>query len=229
MTKPLASLPHPPPPPLEGKAAEAAYDAVRAFDYEQAWERTDYVDQFLGAVDDRASNGGAGVEMIFGDGNSTVNYAISQHEGAGVELALKAKIRSVGDYDDDRVIDNGDGTYTYVVDTGEGAPNRATWNIDWAATVTEAGDNEDGLSFRFLLDIDPTDAEDYVDLTDTGREYAADGLGPLDLQNSWNYGFFGAGFDPDAEGEYAAKLEAYDDGELIAEQIIFVQADDPLT
>ncbi len=125
----------------------------------------------------------------------------------------------------------GDGTFTYMVETGEDATNRAEWNIDWAATVTEAGDDSvDDFEFKFYVDIDPTIEEEFIDLSESGTEYYDGTFGTVldwnetDLQNSWNNGFFGPElFDPDTEGQYAAKLEAYDDGELIAEQTIYVE------
>ena len=210
-----------------------AHDAVRAFDYDKGWDREDYIETFLGTVDDRATDAGEGIEMIFGDGNSTDSYAITRHEGAGVELAIKAKERGIGDLDPDDIIDNGDGTFTYNVATGDidSRPDvvRSTWNIDWAATVTEAGDDSlDDIVFKLLLDIDSTAAEEFVDVSVTGTEYfnGPSGSAPwngVDLQNSWNYGFF-PGFDATEEGTYTAKLEAYDAGELIAVQTIYVEA-----
>jgi hypothetical protein len=205
------------------------HDAVRAFDYDKGWDREDYIDRFIGEVDDRATNNGDGEEMIFGDGNFTDNYTIARHEGAGIELALKAKERGEGNYD--APVDNGDGTFTYMVETGEDATDRAEWNIDWAATVTEAGDDSvDDFEFKFYVDIDPTIEEELVDLSGSGTQYYDGTFGTVsdwnetDLQNSWNNGFFGPEFfDPDTEGQYAAKLEAYDDGELIAAQTIYVE------
>jgi hypothetical protein len=200
--------------------AEAAYDAVRAYDFDKGYARTDFIDTFFGAVDDRATNGGAGVEMIFGDGNSTDGYAITRHEGAGVELALKAKLRGVGDLDPSDVTYNADGTATFRVEADPASADRMEWNIDWAATVTEAGD-DDSFVFKFLADVDGSAAEDFIDLTATGSEYTSNG----DLQNSWNYGFFpDADFDTtDAEGLYTVRLEAYDDGALIATQDIYLE------
>lgn len=206
----------------------AAHDGVRAFDYDKGWDREDYIEQSFGEVDARATNNGDGIEMIFGDGNSTDNYAITRHEGAGVELAIKAKERYVGDYDQDQITVNEDGTVTYTVATGDADAVRSSWNIDWAATVTEAGDDSvDDLEFKLLLDTDPGLGEVFLDISASGVEYYGEGSGwnGTDLQNSWNYGFF-PGFDASVEGLYTAKLEAYDDGELIAVQTIYVEAMD---
>jgi hypothetical protein len=213
----------------ENHLGGADHDGARAFDYDKGWDRPDYLDRFLGEVDARAQDPIEG-DMIFGDGNSAVNYAVTRHEGAGVELALKAKIRGVGDYDSAHTVVNGDGTVTYLVDAGEGAPGRTTWNVDWAATVTEAGDDEDGLSFKFLLDVDPTAGENFVDVLafslQNGNEYTPGQPGVL--QNSYNYGFLPDDvFDPvNGEGTFTARLEAYDDGGLIAEQTIYIEATD---
>ncbi|WP_353471242.1 hypothetical protein PVT71_07860 [Salipiger sp. H15] len=204
------------------EGAGAAHDAVRAFDYDQGYARSDYIETHFGAVDARATEGGLGTEMIFGDGNSADGYAVTRHEGAGVELALKVKLRGVGDYDDSHVSYAEDGSATFTVEAGPASTDRMAWNVDWAATVTEAGD-DDSFEFRLLLDVDGSEAEQFVDLAAaTGNEY---GTAPS-LQNSWNYGFFDdALFDTtEAEGHYTVRLEAWDDGALIASQTIYIDA-----
>jgi hypothetical protein len=202
------------------ESAEAAYDAVREYDYDHGYARTDYVETFFGEVDARATENGDGIEMIFGDGNSDDHYAVTRHEGAGVELALKAKLRGVGDLDPNNVVYNADGTAVFTVEADPASTDRMEWNIDWAATVTEAGDN-DTFQFKFLADVDGSAAEDFVDLTGTGGQYT-DGV--TKLQNSWNYGFFlDSMFDTtDAEGDYTVRLEAWDDGVMIAAQEIYL-------
>ncbi|MGR3802373.1 hypothetical protein [Marinibacterium profundimaris] len=199
------------------------YDAVRAYDYDKGYARTDFIDRFFGDLDDRATDDQDGDEMIFGDGNSATNYAVSRHEGAGVELALKAKIRFGGDVDEDDVTYNADGTATFDLEATPASTDRMEWNIDWAATITEAGDDDD-FTFRFLADVDGSAAEDFVDLTETGSEYSDDLFSDGDLQNSWNYGFFTDDvFDTtNAAGLYTVRLEAYDADELIAAQEIYL-------
>lgn len=202
------------------EGAGTAYDAVREYDYDHGYARTDYVETFFGEVDARATDGGNNIEMIFGDGNSDDHYAITRHEGAGVELALKAKLRGAGDLDASDVDYNADGTATFHVDAAPYLTDRMNWNIDWAATVTEAGD-DDTFAFKFLADVDGSADEEFVDLTVTGNEYTP---GEANLQNSWNYGFFDDFiFDTtDAEGLYTVRLEAWDDGVLIAAQEIYL-------
>jgi len=200
--------------------ADTAHDAVRAFDYDHDYLRSDYVETFFGEVDARATDGGNNIEMIFGSGNSDDHYAITRHEGAGVELAIKAKLRGVGDLDPGDVTYNADGTATFTVDAAPYQPDRMNWNIDWAATVTEAGD-DDTFEFRFLADVDGSAAEDFVDLTATGNEYTP---GEANLQKSWNEGCFDdlVCETTDANGLYTIRLEAWDDGLLIAAQEIYL-------
>jgi hypothetical protein len=80
--------------------------------------------------------------MFYGTGNSNDGFNIVRHEGAGVELALKAKEfgPNGGDYgaSDRQLID---GVLHYYVDAGASPDNagRADWSFDYAATVLAAG------------------------------------------------------------------------------------------
>lgn len=198
---------------------------MRAYDYDKGYARTDFLDMFFGDVDDRATDQGQGTEMIFGDGNSATNYAVTRHEGAGVELALKAKLRYNGDVDPEDVVYHEDGTATFQLDATPNPEDRMVWNIDWAATVTAAGDDDD-FTFKFLADVDGSEAENFIDLTVTGDEYSGDLFSEEDMQNSWNYGFFeDVDFDTtDAAGLYTVRLEAYDSSNvLIAWQEIYLE------
>ena len=215
----------------EAHLGNAAHDGARAFDYEKGWDRPDYIETTInGTVDERAQDGG---EMLFGDGNSVDNWNIVRHEGAGVELALKAKERGGDDY----IATEVDGVTHYAVHTGtdEGTTNRAAWNFDFAATSGISGQEElvDEFVFKLLIDVDKTEATNFfeVDPAAIPDNPASD----YSEQNSWNFGF---GFlrdlidgDPNTdghqaydfgEGQFDFVLEAYDNGELIASNHIVV-------
>lgn len=215
----------------DGSLSDEFHDGARAFDYEKGWDRPDYIETTMnGTVDERAQDGG---EMLFGDGNSVDNWNIVRHEGAGVELALKAKERGGPDY----IATEEGGVTHYEVHTGldQGTTNRAAWNLDFAATSGISGQDElaDEFVFKLLIDVDKTEATNFfeVDPAAIPDNPASD----YSEQNSWNFGFgFLRGLidgDPNTAGHQAYDfgagqfdfvLEVYDDGELIASNHIVV-------
>jgi hypothetical protein len=216
----------------------AAHDAVRAFDYDKGWDRPDYIDHAFGLVDDRASEtDGVGGSMYYGSGNGNGAFNIIRHEGAGFELALKVKEYGIGDYLGGEAQVDGNEVH-YTVPTGPSAlrPDRADWSIDFAATVTAAGD-DDSFVFKLFMDLDPSNGETLVEIP-IGID-AGSGL----AQDSFNYAFISAFIDIDpvtdgiqpyafGEGEFAIELRAYesaaDGGDLLAINRITVSVVDPL-
>ena len=222
----------------------AEHDGARAFDYEKGWDRADYIESTMsGTVDARAQDAAEG-DMLFGDSNTADGYAIVSHLGAGVELAVKAKERGGKDYDGAL---GDDGLVHYAVDGGlqPGTNNRAAWNIDFAMTSGIGANDEtsDEFVFRLLVDVDKSEATDFreIDLTRGGTGINDNPLSDYSEQNSTNFGF---GFlytqidnDPDVEGiqaydfgeaRFDVRLEAYDDGQLIAENQVAINVIAPV-
>lgn len=129
----------------------AAHDRVRAFDYANGIARSDYHSfTSSGSVDVRARNG---AEMYFGDGNTPNNWVISQHEGAGIETALKVHHRGGADY----AIASTSGEivkFDVMSGTASGSTTRAEWNFDYAITTGLNGTTTDLDDFDFQLKID---------------------------------------------------------------------------
>jgi hypothetical protein len=182
------------------------------------------------ASDDR-NNDGVDEQMFYGTGNSNTNFNIVRHEGAGVELALKAKEfgPNGGDYGPGAITRDADGTAHYTVSAGASPDNanRADWSLDYAATVLAAG-ADGNFDFKLLIDLDETEGTDLVEIPTTmfaGLE-----------QGSTNYAFFRSTIDTDdstdgvqpyafGPGEFDIVLEAYDEGTLIASNKIVVHVD----
>lgn len=221
----------------EPQVGGAAHDAVRAFDYDRGWDRPDYIDLGFGKVDPIASddrnNDNVDEQMFYGTGNSNDGFNIVRHEGAGVELALKAKEfgPNGGDYDSGNYSYDVDGVLHYHVNTGASPdnPNRADWSLDYAATVLPQGADE-SWQFKLFIDIDEADGVNFVEIPMT----AFAGL----TQGSSNYGFNSirnaididdgtAGVQPYAfgVGEFDILLQAYVGGSLIASNHIVVHVD----
>lgn len=133
------------------------HDKVRVFDYEQGFDRPDYA--FFddnGTVDTQATTGG---HMYFGLGNNPNNYVISQHEGAGIETALKVHVRGGADYLPTSAA--GASVVTFDVASGTQAPANwgtpAKWNFDYSIVTGLNGSKLDMDDFDFEIWID-TDA-----------------------------------------------------------------------
>jgi hypothetical protein len=218
----------------EDQVGGAAHDAVRAFDWEKGWSRPDYFDRFLGKVDPIASddrnNDSVDEQMFYGTGNSNDFFNIVRHEGAGVELALKAKEfgPNGGDYGPANRSYDVNGVLHYQVSTGASPDNanRADWSLDYAATVLPQGADE-SWTFKLFIDLDETSGVNFAEIPMTV-------FGGL-LQGSSNYGFNfirgaidvddGApGVQPYAfgVGEFDILLQAYAGGDLIASNHIVV-------
>lgn len=168
---------------VSGNASDlgnAAHDQARAFDFKQGWAREDWIDTVRsGSVDPVAIDGN---EMYYGDGNTVTGFNIVRHEGAGIEIALKAKQRGGADYA--ATVDS-DGVAVYHVPAGSQAGNaaRSVWSFDYAvATGLNGADSSlDAYSFKAFLDIDPSKLNDYI---------------VLDMKNAADGPPFGNGFNP---------------------------------
>src|SRR5690606_36718820 len=79
-------------------------------------------------LDDIAVNG---TEMYMGDGNRITNFNIVRHEGAGIELAMKAKERVTGN---EFLPDASGDVVVYHVNSGI-ANHQATWGTPAAWSV----------------------------------------------------------------------------------------------
>ena len=79
----------------ESQIGGAKHDSVRAFDWDAGWERSDWIDAYVGKADGLATKdtNGDGIDdaMNYGTGNPIDQFSIVRHEGAGVELAIKAE------------------------------------------------------------------------------------------------------------------------------------------
>ncbi|MBD9371788.1 hypothetical protein IB238_03915 [Rhizobium sp. ARZ01] len=143
--------------------------------------------------------------LLMGTGIAADNMNIVTHNVAGIELGLKA-FQHKGDYGDASVVGN-----TYTVQDGMSAATagRADWSF--AMTVeeglngstmtvgnaTEQGDFDVGI----YLDIDPTDADEFVfigNLEEIGDSVTSN---PNAFQNAWNIGF---NFIKEKLGDYGA-------------------------
>jgi hypothetical protein len=157
-----------------------SHDAVRAYDYDKGWARTDWTDSYFGMADERAQKAGTD-DLIIGTANSAANMVITRHEGAGVELAIKAKEYGPNGGDTLNAPTFVDGVAHFSVSAGASPDNanRADWSVDVAATILAAGE-DDAFNFKLLIDIDASAGRNMV-------EYAT----PLDMngQASLNYGF----------------------------------------
>jgi hypothetical protein len=224
-----------------GAALEGELLALVPDDYESrpvySWDRPDYTDSFLGKVDPAASDdrNGDGIDeqMFYGTLNSNDNFSVVRHEGAGVELALKAKEfgPNGGDYATGFRFFDDEGVLHYNVSAGTSPDNagRADWSFDYAATVLPQG-AEETWTFKLWIDVDETEGVQLVQfpLTVFGGQ----------VQGSPNYGFntirgiietddSAAGIQPYAfgPGEFDIVLEAYAAGTLMASNRIVVHVE----
>lgn len=191
-----------------------AHNAVRVFDYNHGIDRPDY--KFFdsnGTVDAAAINNG---EMYYGHGNSPNNFVIGQHEGAGIETALKIHFRT-GD-DILPTLTTSDGIVNFLVPEGnqqDGVgnatgtnPNRAAWSFDYSivAGLNGATTGLDDFDFKLKVDTDSSMGVNYqvFNLVDLGNGVTpfvsalgtpGAGFGDDDgntaniAQNSGNFGF----------------------------------------
>ncbi|MFC1456664.1 hypothetical protein ACETIH_08050 [Microvirga arabica] len=162
-----------------GDVGGASHDKVRAYDYDQGWERPDWTDSYFGMADERAQKAGTD-DLIIGTGNSAAKMVITRHEGAGIELAIKVKEFGPNGGDTLNAPTFVDGVAHYAVSAGASPDNanRADWSVDVAATILAAGE-DDAFTFKLLIDVDATAGTKMI-------EYPAfDASGQLSL----NYGF----------------------------------------
>ena len=141
------------------------HDAVRAFDYAKGWARPDYLDKAMSGKIDASAVKGTN-ELFVGSGNTADGFNIVRHEGAGIELALKAKVRQGADYTPSDT--NNDGIIEYKVGAGaqDGNANRAKWSFDFAVATGLNKQNADktvnDYKFKAFVDIDPTEKTSYL-------------------------------------------------------------------
>ena len=183
----------------------------------------------------------AGGDLYAGNGNSVTGFQIARVPELGLELALKAKIRSGSD-------GSGSGN-VYQVPSGLISTNRAAWNIDFSiAADTDNNDTSSMLSaynFKFLIDVDPSAATRFVEINPladgndnnvSGSVINPNSVGKDVAQNSFNLGFFPTGnftnpADYYAAGRFDVKLQALDktSGAVVLESAIVVIAKNPIT
>ncbi|WP_230533388.1 hypothetical protein [Microvirga roseola] len=224
----------------DGSFGNAKHDAVRAFDYDKGWDRPDYIERSFGKVDGIASedrdNNGTDEQMYYGSGNSNDAFSIVRHEGAGVELALKAKEfgPNGGDYGPSNMTVV-DGVAHYQVSTGAspGKADRADWSFDYAATVLPQG-TDDALTFKLKIDADASEGVTLVEIPTTIYSKLVQGSSNI------GFGFIKSQIDADptqdgiqpydfGQGEFDVVLEAYaENGTLLAQNRIVVQVGDAL-
>ncbi|MDG3580203.1 DUF4214 domain-containing protein [Rhizobium sp. YJ-22] len=195
----------------KGSVGGAEHDGVRAFDYARHWSRPDYIDQNAKAsVDASASTNG---KLYVGGGNSANNFNVVRHEGEGIELALKAKVRGGADYQP--TDPNGKGTIAYDhVNAGYqtvtwGDKKAADWSFDFSVATglntQNASKTLGDYKFKLSIDVDPSSGTSkwvVLDLKDNGGGSTPwvlsngtvvinddDGLNVKLSQNSVNIGF----------------------------------------
>lgn len=148
-----------------GSVGGANHDGARAFDYAKGWERPDYLDKAMSGKIDASAVKGTN-ELFVGSGNTADGFNIVRHEGAGIELALKAKVRQGADYTPSD--SNNDGITEYAVAAGaqDGNANRAKWSFDFAVATGLNTQNADktvnDYKFKAFVDIDPTEKTSYL-------------------------------------------------------------------
>lgn len=177
------------------------YDKARAFDWSKGIDRPDYVDTLYGNID--ASGREGGTQLYFGGGNSFDDFNVVRHEGAGIELSLKAKIRGGDDYTPDL---SGQ-TPAYSVDEGTGTAGWGTpakWSFDFSVITGLNGRSESltDYTFKFFIDVDPGTGKDFLEftlqddagtlrwMTAAGGKFGGDDRGGANVeQNSVNIGY----------------------------------------
>lgn len=174
------------------------------FDYDKGWERPDYIHGFVGKIDDSAVKNN--IEMYFGDGNTITNYSIARHEGAGVELALKAKLRGGPEAG---VPDEISGDIPiYTVPTGQADSTSATWgppakwSFDFSVATGLNGSEQklDDFDFILSIDVNPSEEVDFIRFKllkpeeSITHEHDA-GVGRMWLQLNTEGGYETVGFD----------------------------------
>lgn len=217
---------------------KAGHDSVRAYDYDKGWSRSDWIDAYFGKVDPLASddrnNDGIDEQMFYGTGNSNAAFSVIRHEGAGVELALKAKEfgPNGGDTLETPTFD-ANGTAHYEVSAGASPDNaaRADWSFDYALTVLASG-QDDTFTFKLFVDIDESAGEDLVEIpmtTFAGLQQGSSNYGFGTIRNLIDIDDATDGIQPYdfGAGQFTIELRAYEaDGDLLATNKIVVHVGD---
>jgi len=211
---------------------KAAHDAVRAFDWARDIDRSDsWVDAVLsGTVDDVGINSGNGY-LYFGKSNTTDNFNIVRHEGAGIEIALKAKVRLGGGEEYEATGLSSDGAAVFHVETGTSSATGwtpAKWSFDYSIISGLNGSAADLEDFVFTLsiDVDPSDSAEnpllftltpedgkLIWISGDGVKLGGDESAPENVeQNSFNIGFNDiiTLINANIEGEYAFDWGQFD-------------------
>lgn len=176
-----------------------AHDAVRAFDWARDIDRADgWIDVEYNATIDAAGINMPKGDMYSGSGNLTGNFHVVRHEGAGIEIALKAKPYLK---DDGLMFSKLDGdVVVYDVPGGLHAENtaRAAWSFDWSITTKMNGavlpadmdlvlyvDTDRGSGVKLTKVAVGSLLEDHNNDKDLLKEDAPNNV----FQNSWNFAF----------------------------------------
>ncbi len=138
-----------------------------------------------------------------------VNFTITDNPSAGIEAALRAKLRYNGDLDPDGS--------TYYAETGISSGTAGLWNFDYS--VIDYGDNPDIDNYNIQITVDfvaldgtrtsgimTFDPLDHL-ATHPDEAYYQDATNNTDgVQNSQNIGWYYPGFDASASGTYELTL-----------------------
>lgn len=230
-----------------GDVGNTAHDVARAFDYAQGWDRDDWIDYVLSGTVDEAGINPVNDYLYFGRSNTTDNFNIVRHEGAGLEIALKAKVRGGGGEDYEALEYDEDGVAIFNVEPGAGSANGwtpAKWSFDYSIVSGLNGSDLELGDLVFVLSIDVDPGEDNSPITftltyddgklvwisDNDLRLGGDEISPENVeQNSFNIGFnhiiplvneiVGGDYLFD-EGKFDIKISAYlDEVELVANSI----------
>jgi len=197
-----------------------------------------------------AANGPVTNNVIAGTGIGNNDFTVNTSNN--IEIGLRAKVRYP--VPSDNTFNFGTNTYNQAAGgfTSGGAPGggRASWNFEFSINSNQngalRGPNLDAYTYLLSIDKDPGFAINYFTpfnpLTgfgdnSYGNNSTGQGLGvePGDnaalmaannlVQNSENYAFLPFAFNPNAQGTYTIKLEAFSRGEvptLLASSLINV-------
>ncbi|MEP1931302.1 MAG: hypothetical protein ABJJ37_08480 [Roseibium sp.] len=156
------------------------FENAKAWDAANGVTRSDAdIEIVIGTLSDIASDGNT---MWAGTGISNDHFRVVRNTDAEIELAIKAKIRGVGDYgDSDRTDLLNESFYDDILVTGGSAPtwnqpggagpaeNVARWSFDFSVATNIDGSNADAPEladhqFKLVFDVDPTSGTSFVTL-----------------------------------------------------------------
>lgn len=186
-------------------------------------------------------------EVIFGSGNANGGFTIEQF--GSLELGLRAKLRynENGQAENTFPWDSAD-TYTFYQADGNAPSNHAIWNFEWSINTSWDDNGVNLNAYNYLIEINgdngfsssynPFGALRNVSLgnnsTQNGGGVGRGWLGwvfggtPTNYnvaQESVNIGFSNisnSGFDPQSLGMYEITLSAFQNGQTVGSNTIFV-------